>query len=151
MRYAAGSGGRARVFEAALILPNSFDAALICKLAKIPIRIGYSRDGRGILLTHPIARPRDGEIPAHERFYYLELLRRAQWIDSLPEDGAPIHLVQATLGHSSVVTTSRYLHARPDDSSARFLPDSIPRLSLARETQQLRAVFPANLTENLRF
>ena len=35
--------------------------------------------------------------------------------------GAPIHLVQATLGHSSVATTSRYLHARPGDSSARFL------------------------------
>src|SRR5260370_32171005 len=28
---------------------------------------------------------------------------------------------------------------------------AICRLSLARETQQLRAVFPANLTENLRF
>jgi integrase/recombinase XerD len=38
--------------------------------------------------------------------------------------GAPIHLVQATLGHSSVATTSAYLHARPGDSSARFLaPD----------------------------
>jgi integrase/recombinase XerD len=35
--------------------------------------------------------------------------------------GAPIHLVQATLGHSSVATTTRYLHARPGDSSARFL------------------------------
>ncbi len=35
--------------------------------------------------------------------------------------GAPIHLVQATLGHSSVATTGRYLHARPTDSSARFL------------------------------
>jgi hypothetical protein len=37
------------------------------------------------------------------------------------DHGAPIHLVQATLGHSSVATTSRYLHARPGDSSARFL------------------------------
>jgi integrase/recombinase XerD len=37
------------------------------------------------------------------------------------DHGAPIHLVQATLGHSSVATTSRYLHARPDDSSSRFL------------------------------
>jgi site-specific recombinase XerD len=35
--------------------------------------------------------------------------------------GAPIHLVQATLGHVSVATTGRYLHARPSESSARFL------------------------------
>jgi integrase/recombinase XerD len=35
--------------------------------------------------------------------------------------GAPIHLVQATLGHASVATTGKYLHARPKDSSSRFL------------------------------
>ena len=35
--------------------------------------------------------------------------------------GAPIHLVQATLGRASITTTGRYLHARPKDSSARFL------------------------------
>jgi len=35
--------------------------------------------------------------------------------------GAPIHLVQATLGHASITTTGRYLHARPADSSGRFL------------------------------
>ncbi len=38
------------------------------------------------------------------------------------EHGASIHLVQATLGHSDITTTSRYLHARPDDSSAMYLP-----------------------------
>jgi integrase/recombinase XerD len=36
--------------------------------------------------------------------------------------GAPIHLVQTTLGHASITTTGRYLHARPNDSSSRFLP-----------------------------
>lgn len=35
--------------------------------------------------------------------------------------GAPISLVQATLGHASVATTGLYLHARPGDSSARYL------------------------------
>jgi integrase/recombinase XerD len=35
--------------------------------------------------------------------------------------GAPIHLVQSTLGHASVATTGRYLHARPNDSSSRYL------------------------------
>jgi integrase/recombinase XerD len=36
--------------------------------------------------------------------------------------GAPIHLVQATLGHASITTTGRYLHARPNESSGRYLP-----------------------------
>jgi integrase/recombinase XerD len=36
--------------------------------------------------------------------------------------GAPIHLVKETLGHASLETTSRYVHARPDQSSALFLP-----------------------------
>jgi len=35
--------------------------------------------------------------------------------------GAPIHLVQATLGHASIATTGRYLHARPKESSGRYL------------------------------
>jgi integrase/recombinase XerD len=35
--------------------------------------------------------------------------------------GAPIHVVQATLGHSSLATTSRYTHARPNDSSGRYV------------------------------
>lgn len=35
--------------------------------------------------------------------------------------GAKIHLVQATLGHSDISTTGKYLHARPDESSALYL------------------------------
>lgn len=35
--------------------------------------------------------------------------------------GAPIHLVQATLGHASVATTGRYTHARPNESSCKYL------------------------------
>ncbi|MBW4457423.1 MAG: tyrosine-type recombinase/integrase [Nostoc indistinguendum CM1-VF10] len=37
--------------------------------------------------------------------------------------GAPIHLLQKTLGHSSVAITEMYLHARPTDSSSLYLPD----------------------------
>jgi integrase/recombinase XerD len=36
--------------------------------------------------------------------------------------GAPIHLVKETLGHRSIATTGKYLHARPSDSSAMYLP-----------------------------
>jgi heptosyltransferase-2 len=77
-------------FDCAILLQNAFEAALITWLARIPRRIGYSRDGRGLLLTDPIRLPKPGEIPKHERFYYLELLRRAGILDGeLPTD--PIH------------------------------------------------------------
>lgn len=36
--------------------------------------------------------------------------------------GAPIHVVQSSLGHASLSSTSRYVHARPTDSSSRYLP-----------------------------
>lgn len=35
--------------------------------------------------------------------------------------GCPAHLLQQTLGHSSLSTTSVYAHARPSDSSSRYL------------------------------
>jgi heptosyltransferase-2 len=76
---------RAEAFDCAILLQNAFEAALLAKLAGIPRRIGYDRDGRGWLLTDPIAVPRPGEIPRHQSFYYLELLRRARILDALPE------------------------------------------------------------------
>ncbi len=72
-------------FDGAILLQNAFDAALIAWLAGIPERIGYARDGRGILLTQAIPVPEPGDIPRHERFYYLELLRRAGMMERFPE------------------------------------------------------------------
>jgi heptosyltransferase-2 len=77
-------GLRARRFDAALLLQNAFEAAALVWLARIPRRIGYDRDGRGWLLTDAVPVPRPGEIPKHEQFYYLELLRRVGWLDELP-------------------------------------------------------------------
>jgi heptosyltransferase II len=90
----AGLGGRERLaqelraqnFDAALLLQNAFDAAWLVWRAGIPQRIGYARDGRSLLLTKRIPVPKLGEIPPHEQFYYLELLRRVGWINSLPQE-----------------------------------------------------------------
>jgi heptosyltransferase-2 len=75
---------RVQKFDVALLLQNAFDAAWLVWRAGIAERIGYARDGRTLLLTKRIPVPKRGEIPAHEQFYYLELLRRSGWIDSLP-------------------------------------------------------------------
>jgi heptosyltransferase-2 len=76
---------RAQKFDAALLLQNAFEAAWIAWRAGIPKRIGYNRDGRRLLLTNAISVPRASEIPPHEQYYYLELIRRMGWIDALPE------------------------------------------------------------------
>lgn len=88
----AGPGGKLRLagelrrerFDEAILLQNAFDAALLAWLARIPRRIGYERDGRGRLLTDRVQAPAPGSIPEHERYYYLELLRRAGVIPELP-------------------------------------------------------------------
>ena len=77
---------RAQKFDVALLLQNAFDAAWLAWRARIPERIGYARDGRSFLLTKAVPLPRHGEIPAHEKFYYLELLRRAGWLDSAQDE-----------------------------------------------------------------
>jgi heptosyltransferase II len=77
---------RSRRFDVAILLQNAFDAAWLAWRAGIPQRIGYARDARSFLLTKAVPVPKPGEIPAHEKFYYLELLRRSGWIDSIPDE-----------------------------------------------------------------
>jgi len=77
---------RARRFDCALLLQNAFEAAALARVAGIPIRVGYDRDARGWLLTHPIPLPVAGEIPKHQRFYYLELLKRAKLIPGYDQE-----------------------------------------------------------------
>ena len=50
-------------------------------------------------------------------------LRHAHISHSLDRN-VPVHLVQASVGHSSLATTGRYAHARPDESSALYLVDA---------------------------
>jgi heptosyltransferase II len=94
-KWSAARALRPEHFDCAILLQNAFEAAAVAFVARIPERIGYARDGRSALLTRAIPVPKRGEIPRHERFYYLELLRRAGIIDRLPEsesirlDGAP--------------------------------------------------------------
>lgn len=60
-------------FDLAVIFPNSFESALVTKLAGIPKRLGYSTQKRGMLLTDRVATP-DWKNERHESFYYLNLI-----------------------------------------------------------------------------
>ena len=92
----------------------------------------------GALATDPVFRSQKGghlDVSQLRRIVYaarkragLELKVSPHWMrhahaSHALDRGAPIHLVQTTLGHSSVSTTGRYLHAKPGASSGEYLPD----------------------------
>ncbi len=72
-RWKLASELRTEGFDLAVLLPDSFDSALITWLARIPRRMGNRSDGRGFLLTHgfPLAMQPKGE---HQSANYLAML-----------------------------------------------------------------------------
>ena len=71
--FAQSSALKEKKFDLAVLFPNSFETALIAKLARVPRRFGYAKEGRSFLLSDAV------EIPAwknrrHEVYYYLNLV-----------------------------------------------------------------------------
>ncbi|WP_447973294.1 lipopolysaccharide heptosyltransferase II [Nitrospira sp. Kam-Ns4a] len=73
-KWALASSLRRMGFDLAVLFQNAFEAALIAFLAGIPRRYGYATDGRGWLLSEPVAMPDRGRA-IHQVHYYLDLLR----------------------------------------------------------------------------
>jgi heptosyltransferase-2 len=159
-KWAAGRALAPRQFDCAILLQNAFEAALVAYAARIPERIGYARDGRRFLLTRAIAVPRRGAIPEHERFYYLELLRRAGIIDELPESDA-IRLEGAPAAREAGIARLRALGwdqpvigvspGAAYGSAKRWLPERFAEAAnqVARALGAAVAIFGSSLERDL--
>ena len=94
-KWAAGRALASEHFDCAILLQNAFEAAARGLRRRHPgaHRLRARWPQRAADPRHPGAAP--GEIPRHERFYYLELLRRAGMLERFPRtiasalDGAP--------------------------------------------------------------
>ena len=66
---------RAGRFDLAILLPNSFKSALLCKMGAIKRVLGYDRDGRGFLLSDKLlpVKERGKFIPTPIVKYYMGL------------------------------------------------------------------------------
>jgi len=117
-----GKGGKTR---AVLIQPNAWQELLSLRNSAGPgDPIFRSRKGGGPLDPSQVRRIVYAAAAAAglDRKVSPHWMRHAHASHALDRN-APLHLVQATLGHASVATTGRYLHARPSDSSSFYLPD----------------------------
>jgi len=65
---------RARRFDAAILLQNAIEAAILTLMAGIPVRAGYDSDARGVLLTHAVRRTRAVR-QVHQVDYYRAMVR----------------------------------------------------------------------------
>jgi heptosyltransferase-2 len=84
---------RAERFDLALLLQNAFHAAWMAWCAGIPVRIGYARDSRRVLISNAVDVPPPVAY-GHQAYYYLQLLFRAGLIDK-PEAVREIRLYLA--------------------------------------------------------
>ncbi len=165
LKWRLGAQLRQENFDLAVVLPNSFESAAIVWLSRARRRVGYARDGRSTLLTDAIRVPSAGETQPHERYYYLELLRRAGLIDELPEveeillDGlADARKRGAALfsarGLTAPGVTSRVIGISPGaayGTAKRWLPDRFAAAAaeLAGERNASIAVFGSNSEKEL--
>jgi integrase/recombinase XerD len=115
-----GKGGKTR----SILIPEPMWKRLVA------IRNGARRE-------KPVFRTKNGK-RALTRFEVIGIVKNAAFFAGLPSNisphwlrhahvshalsrGAPVHVVRETVGHASLTTTTRYSHARPDDSSSNYL------------------------------
>lgn len=115
-----GKGGKTRV----VLLKASIwpDLARLCG-ADPDGEVFRSREGDGTLDPGQVYRiveraAQQADLSDRMSAHWLHHAHLSHVLDR----GAPVHLVQAMVGHASLATTSRYAHARPTDSSSRYLP-----------------------------
>ena len=151
--------------EAALLLPNSFRSALAVRLARIPVRVGYARDGRGLLLTHSL-RPRRTRAPTAMTAYYAGLgdfalgpitnCRQTELFVTTDEDAAGARLLRGVETPFVLLNpganrpdkrwpAARFAHLADDLLKARDLPAVVS--GAPNERPLLRAVVDAARSE----
>ncbi|MGB9907379.1 MAG: lipopolysaccharide heptosyltransferase II [Candidatus Saccharicenans sp.] len=99
-------------FDLSLLLDESFAAALLCYLSRIPQRWGYDREGRGFMLSKKV-HLKAAEPQLHLKYHYLNLLEKfgltvddGPWRLRLPTDfmeAAASRLQQAGLQQADIL------------------------------------------------
>lgn len=81
-------------FDMGILMTNSFWSALCLKLGSVKYRVGYAKELRGFLLTHPFKFPRTHR-QGHQSVQFLKLLFEFWGLKDIPEISTEILLSAA--------------------------------------------------------
>ena len=114
-----GKGGRVRH----IFLPDYIAAAVAAlrhgAVDSAPIFLSRNHNALSVNTMHTIVKQaaRRAGLPPTFSMHWCRHAHASHAMDR----GAPVHVVQQTLGHVSLATTCRYVHCKPGASSAQFI------------------------------
>ncbi|TAM83577.1 MAG: lipopolysaccharide heptosyltransferase II [Acidobacteria bacterium] len=95
---------RSERFDMAVLFQNAFHAAWMAWRSRIPVRIGYGLEGRGVLLTNSVPVPPPA-LYGHQSNYYLQLLFRAGLVERI----TPVESIHLNVENSEKTWAARQL------------------------------------------
>jgi integrase/recombinase XerD len=114
-----GKGGRLRH----IFLPDYIASAVAAlrhgATDSAPIFLSRNNNALSVKTMHSIVKQaaRRAGLPPTFSMHWCRHAHASHAMDR----GAPVHVVQHTLGHASLATTCRYVHCKPGASSAQFI------------------------------
>lgn len=136
---------KSKKFDMVFLLHRSFSRALICRLAGIPQRVGYSTRKRAFLLTKKITAPKKDSL--HRIDYYLNIIEKAglkaedRYTEFFVND-EDINFVDSFLKHNSIKQGDFLVAINP---GGNWLPKRWPKNYWALLADRLALKFSAKV------
>jgi heptosyltransferase II len=115
---------KAQGYNLVLNFPHSFESAWISYKGRIPIRIGYSIEGRGPLLTHrlkpTLARKKEHQVP-----YFFHLLELLDIFEKPAPETHPLRLALSRDHQEKAEALLKNLGINPSDFLVALAPGAI--------------------------
>jgi heptosyltransferase II len=115
---------KARGYNLVINFPHSFESALISYEGSIPVRIGYSTEGRGLLLTDRLKATRDRK-KEHQVPYFFHLLEPLNIFETPSPESHPLRLSLSQTHREKAETLLKNLGITPSDFLVALAPGAI--------------------------
>lgn len=111
-------------YDLVIHFPHSFESAWISYWSRIPVRIGYSTEGRGLLLTHGLrstpARREEHQVP-----YFFHLLEPLDLFENPSPESHPLRLTISPNHRQKAEALLGNLGINPSDFLVALAPGAI--------------------------